>query len=198
MRKPKGIPSEVWQDMLDRSADEREAKAITGKGWTVCHHKKNTGKPWCGYARTASGRVSDGTGTPYWPTRQQAVERAIGHARKAGTLDWEKTTRWLKLMRIEIDMDAMMDFGPHHQGRGWYLSSTVTQTGHRYCTVRVGRRYEESMYLCVGSSRRSALRKAFRQGLRSEPWYDESSSVVWLRQHGFHDLIDIARGEVAA
>lgn len=173
--------------------EEHEARRIRGKGWRVTYSKKNSRLPYCGYAVRNGSRIKDGLGTPYWPTKAMAVHHAIAHAHKNGTLNWPKTQKWLKLMGVEVDMNEMLIHRSFSSKKGWYLSTSTNRLGSIYSTVVVGPSDEFSQYFCSGATPKSAIKKAFKNGLKNEPHYDEESSIVWLIRNGFNDLVEIAK-----
>ena len=193
-KKPSGVPKEAWEAVLESF----EARRVTGKGWRVTNSKKNKKFPYCGFAVRNGERIKDGLGTPYWPTQAMAVQHAIAHAHLNGTLDWSKTHKWLKLMRIEVDMNEMLVHRVYNSKKGWYLSTATNRLGATYSTVVVGPSDEFSQYFCIGATPRSAIKKAFKIGLKNEPYYDEESSIVWLIRNGYKDLIELAKKEKAA
>lgn len=179
---------EVWESILD----QYEARRIFGKGWTVTFKHANVKFPYCGYAQRDAVRVKQGK-TPYWPTKELAVRHAIAHAHLVGTLNWQKTVKWLRLMRISIEMDGLLEYVEFNQNKGWYLSQTANASGNPYWQVITGATYDTARYFCSGPTAKATFRKAVREGLLDEPYYNEQSSIIWLERAGYADLIPCAK-----
>lgn len=162
---------------------------VRGKGWTVSRSK---GKKscYCGYAVRNGRRVVDGTPTPYWPDKITAIKYAIAHANEAGTLDWPKTVRWIKLSKMDITIDHLKLPKLFQRQKGWYL--TPTQRG-KYYQVRVGPSYREALYWANGTTPYSAFSKAVDMGLMEERMFDYDSSIMWLDRQGYDDCASLLR-----
>ena len=160
---------------------------VRGKGWSVSCVKGK--KPrYYGYAVRNGHRVVDGTPTPYWPDKRDAVRYAVAHAHKAGTLDWDKTVLWLKLSGLHVTIDRLTLPKVFQRQKGWYLTPI-----HRYYQVRVGPLYRESLYWANGTTPYSAFSKAVDMGLMEERMFDYDSSIMWLEGHGYDDCASLLR-----
>ena len=177
------------KELWGRAADERQASRLFGKGWTVSKSKDKR-LQYMGHAQRGGCRVVDGTPMPRWEKKEDAVRYAIAHAHKAGTLDWKKTVRWLKLMDMHVEIDGLDFPQVFCRTKGWYISK---MSGGRYYQVIVGKTYKEGLYWSVGASPYSAFRKALNMGLMKEPYFDYDSSIIWLERKGYDDCVKLLR-----
>lgn len=172
--------------------DQRAASKVIGKGWSV---SKSKGKktPYFGYAKRDGKRVADDNGTPRWQTREEAVIYAICQANKHKTLDWAKTVRWLKLMRMNVSVDGLSMPDTQKRAKGWYMGQTRCRSnGRKYWQIIAGPSYREAVYWCIGLTPRSAFQRAIRMGLKDESWYNQVSSSLWFQRYGHDDCVDLA------
>jgi len=185
MKKPRSIPEEVWQAFLD----QREAAGLKGKGWTVSKCKQAV--PFSGYALRNGLRITDRTGCPRWATKADAIKYAVAHAHKHGTLDWEKSVRWLRLMRIDVSISELAM--PHVQKRakGWYMDRP-RKGDNGFWQLRSGPSHRKAVYWCMGATPRATFQRAIRMGLKDEPCYDPISSRVWFERRGWVDCVELA------
>jgi len=186
MKKPREMPQEVWEMFLD----QREAAKIVGKGWTVSI-SGGVRVPYSGYALRNGRRITDGTGSPRWTTKADAIKYAVSHAHKHGTLDWNKTVRWLKLMRIEVSISELAM--PHVQkhAKGWYMDQP-RKGDNGFWQLRSGPSHRKSVYWCLGATPRATFQRAIRMGLKDEPCYDPISSRMWFERRGWVDCVELA------
>lgn len=186
--------SDAVNSTLDQyEQPERQAARIIGKGWTVLRSK---GKKlqYVGYAQRHSHRVVDGTPTPRWEKKEDAVRYAIIHAHKAGTLDWKKTVRWMKVMGLQVNIEGLELPKVFRKQKGWYLSR---EKGGRYYQIKVGKSHDDSLYWGIGATPYTVLRKAVGMGLMSEPYFDYDSSIIWLKQKGYDDCVGLLKKKKA-
>ena len=184
MKKPREMPQDVWE----MSLDQREAAKIVGKGWTVSKCKKAV--PFSGYALRNGLRITDGTGCPRWPTKEEAIKYAVAHAQKNGTLDWPKTVRWLKLMRIDVKIDGFSMPATSKKAKGWYMDQ-CRRKGTDFWQLRSGPSHKGSRYWCMGATPRATFSRALRMGLKEEPSYDPVSTKIWFERRGWVDCAEL-------
>ena len=172
------------------SAREKAAARIKGKGWTTGIRRGMSCNRYVGYAVRDRRRVLDGSLSPRWDTREEAIKFAIAHAHKVGTLDWKKTVEWIKTSGINVSIDGLELPKPPNRSCGWYMDKL---TCGKYYKVRVGATKQKSMYWAGAPSPCLALERAIDMGLMDEPHFDFDVSICYLKKRELYGCIDMLR-----
>lgn len=146
-----------------------------GKGWYVAY--RGTGKKECNWVATI-GRPSEPkkcVGVEY--TRERAVEMAICAARKAGTLNWAATVRWVKEQGIEIDISRTINNGTNVRKRGWFVS----HAGNGYYNAFVGKAAAGAQWVGQYRTYAGAVKYAV-EAAKDKGCYDEMATRLFFER----------------
>jgi len=121
-----------------------------------------------------------------------AVTLAISTAHTRGVLNWKATVAWARKERIKISYDDVFEKGRVSTRKGFYVRRSGTSTkGKRYEGI-IGESAKTARLVASGLSKREVVRTVLPIAKR-KPFYDEFSTIEWLKRNNLQDLIMLAR-----
>lgn len=168
-----------------------ESSRITSKGWTVSKKTSNKYNIKFPYHAQAYKQENKRYNVGYFASREEAARAAVAAAHRHGTLDWNKTMRWFRLEGFEISFDDVFGIKKYNQRKGWYVAKNRTSAGTIYYQITIGPSYDEAKYTLSASTRAEAIRLGLPLAMK-KPYYDEYSTIVWLKRNNLASLTRFA------
>jgi hypothetical protein len=167
---------------------EREARHIIGKGWSVCDNLKHKSRQYAPFAAVVVYPDRSKKFVGIGQTREEAARLAVSAAHDEHTLDWKKSVAWFRVFGWELSYDdAFSVYTRVSRKKGWQ----VKRNNGGY-TAHVGFDDKNLKYIGIKPTKKYAISLALNTA-KTMNYYNESATIIWLQRHGFEDLIPLAK-----